>query len=268
MPASLRLLLAAMLSAAVVGSPTGHAQSVSAEQRAQIAPTGSLRVALVKISFLAKQDPASGQLKGVAPDLGEELARRLSVAYQPMPFDSPNAGIAALRNGAADITFLAPTPERVGLIDFGPPFMEMEMTLIVPGASPIRSHADADQAGRRIAAYERTAVEEMLKSKMARATIVRVPIFGYKQALELMRSGQADAFADLRDALLTYQPELPDSRIVPGNYGSNALAIGYAKDRPATAALVRELTAAAIASGFVTRAIEKAGIRGAVAPGR
>jgi polar amino acid transport system substrate-binding protein len=250
----------------LIGLPGALAQSASAEQKAQIAPTGSLRVAVVKIPFLAKQD-ASGHLKGVAPDLGEELARRLGMPYQPMPFDSPNAGIAALRSGAADITFLAPTPERVGQIDFGPTFMEMEMTLIVPGTSPINSHADADQAGRKIVAYERTAVEEMAKKKLTKATIVRVPIFGYKQAFEFIKSGEADAFADLRDALLSYQPELPGSRIVPGNYGSNALAIGYAKERPLTAAVVKEFTAVAIASGFVTRAIEKAGVKGAVAPG-
>jgi polar amino acid transport system substrate-binding protein len=251
----------------VLAATSALAQNASAEQKAQIVPTGVLRAALVKIPFLAKQDPASGQLRGVAPDLGEEFARRLGLPYQSMPFDSPNAGIAALRGGLADITFLAPTPERVALIDFGPAFMEMEMTLIVPGGSPIQSHADADQPGRRIVAYERTAVDEMLMKKMTKATIVRVPIFGYKQAFELIKAGQADAFADLRDALLSYQPELPDSRIVPGNYGSNALAIGYAKERPLTAALVREFTAAAIASGFVTRAIEKAGVKGAVAPG-
>ena len=162
------------------------AQSATAEQKAQIAPTGSLRVALVKIPFLAKQDAASGQLKGVAPDLGEELARRLGVPIERMPFDTPNAGIAALRNGTADITFLAPTPERVGLIDFGPAFMEMEMTLIVPASSPINSHADADQPGRKIVAYERTAVEEMARKKLTKATIVLVPIFGYKQAFELI----------------------------------------------------------------------------------
>jgi polar amino acid transport system substrate-binding protein len=153
------------------------------------------------------------------------------------------------------------------LIDFGLTFMEMEMTLIVPGSSPINSHADPDQPGRKIVAYERTAVEEMAKKKLTKATIVRVPIFGYWQAFELLKSGEADAFADLRDALLSYQPELMGSRIVPGNYGSNALAIGYAKERPLTAAVVKEFTAAAIASGFVTRAIEKAGVKGAVAPG-
>jgi polar amino acid transport system substrate-binding protein len=247
------------------GLLAAHAQSATAEQKAQIAPTGELRVALVKVPFLAKQD-ATGELKGVAPDLGAEMARRLGVSYRPIPFDAPNAGIKALREGTADITFLAPTPERVGLIDFGPAFMEMEMTLIVPASSTINSHADADRADRRIVAYERTAVEEMLKKKMTKATIVPVPIFGYRQAFELIKSGQADAFADLRDALLSYQPEFPESRIVPGNYGSNALAIGYAKERPAIADFVKQFTADVTASGFVDRAIGQAGVKGAVAP--
>ena len=258
-------ILAGLLLCAAIDAA---AQTPTAEQKAQIAPTGQLRVGLVKIPFLAKQDPATGQLKGVAPDLGEEMARRLGVPYAPTAYDTPNAGIAALRSGAVDITFLAPTPERVGQIDFGPTFMEMEMTLIVPGSSSIQSLADADQDGRKIVAYERTAVEEMARKKLTKATIVRVPIFGYRQAFELLKSGEAHAFADLRDALLSYQLELPGSRIIPGNYGSNALAIGYAKDRPFAAAYVRDFTAAAIASGFVTRAIEKAGVKGAVAPAR
>ena len=102
-------------------------------------PAGRLRAALVKIPFLVTQDAASGKLAGVAFDLAEALAAELRVPFAPQAFDSPNAGIAALREGAADVTFLAPTPERVALIDFGPAFMEMETTLLVPGASPIQS---------------------------------------------------------------------------------------------------------------------------------
>src|SRR5262245_19542929 len=259
---ALAATLGAGLVLAMVAASAASAQSLSSV--AQIAPTGKLRAALVKIPFLAKPDHASGQLKGVAPDLAEEFAQRLGVPLEPIALDAPNAGIAALRSGAADITFLAPTPERVALIDFGPAFMEME---IVPGVSPIATLAQADQPGRKIVAYERTAVEAVLKKKMTQATIVRVPIFGYKRAFALLKSGEADAFADLRDALLSYQPELPGSRILPGNYGSNALAIGYAKDRAATATFVKDFTRSVIASGFVTRAIEKAGVQGAVAPG-
>jgi len=114
------------------------AQSPTAEQKTQVAPAGALRAAIVKIPFLAKQD-AGGAFKGVAPELAEAMARVLGVPYQPVAFDSPNAGIKALRDGAADVTFLAPTPERAGLIDFAPAFMQMEVTLIVPGASPIQT---------------------------------------------------------------------------------------------------------------------------------
>ena len=258
--------LGAILLVVFSATTPAFAQSATPEQRAQIAPTGALRAAVVKIPFLAKQD-ASGQLRGVAPDLGAEMARALGIPYQPIAFDAPNAGIAALREGKADVTFLAPTPERVGLIDFAPPFMEMEMTLIVLDSSAVQTQSDADKDGRKIVVYERTAVEEMARKKLTKATILRVPIFGYKQAFEMLKSGEADAFADLRDALMSYQPDLPGSRIIPGNYGSNALAIGYAKERPVTAAFVKQFTASAIKSGFVTRSIEKAGVRGAAAPG-
>jgi polar amino acid transport system substrate-binding protein len=256
--------LAAGIALAIVAVAGAAAQSLGSV--AQIAPTGRLRAAIVKIPFLAKQDHASGQLKGVAPDLAEEFARRLGVPLEPMAFDAPNAAIAALRNGAADITFLAPTRERAALIDFGPAFMEMEMTLIVPASSPITALDAADQGGRKIVAYQRTAVEEMLKKKMTKATIVRVPIFGYKRAFALLKSGEADAFADLRDTLVSYQRELPGARILPGSFGSSALAIGYAKDRPATADFVQGFIRSVTASGFVTGVIEKAGIRGAALP--
>jgi polar amino acid transport system substrate-binding protein len=246
---------------------SAHAQTVTPEQKAQIAPSGTLRAAVVTIPFLAKKD-SSGQLSGVAADLGVEMARVLGVPYQPTAFESPNAGIKALRDGAADITFLAPTPERIGLIDFAPEFMGMEVTLIVPGNSTIQSLADADQPGKRIVVYEKTANEEMVRKTVSRATIVYVPLFGWKKAFEMLKAGEADGYVDLRDQLVAHQPELPGSRIVPGAYGRNAMAIGYTKDKLAAAAFVKAFTEEALKSGFVTKSIEKSGIHGAVVPGR
>jgi len=98
---------------------------------------GFWRVQLLNVYYYAREARKSDTLRRFAPDLAEEFAQRLGVPLEPMAFDAPNAAIAALRNGAADITFLAPTRERAALIDFGPPFMEMEMTLIVPPSSPI-----------------------------------------------------------------------------------------------------------------------------------
>ena len=196
----MRLLALGLL---LFAASPSFAQDATPEQKAQLAPTGTLRAAVIKIPFLAKQH-TDGTLRGVAPDLAAELARVLGVPYQAAAFDSPNDGIKALRDGGADITFLAPTPERLGLIDFAPAFMEMEVTLIVPGASTIRSLADADQPGRRIVVYEKTANDEMVQKSLTRATILRVPLFGYKKAFEMIRAGEADGFVDLRDQLMNY----------------------------------------------------------------
>jgi polar amino acid transport system substrate-binding protein len=242
------------------------AQTATPEQKAQLAPTGKLRAAVVTIPFLAKQD-ASGQLSGVAADLGVDMARAAGLPYEAVAFKSPNEGIAALRAGKADVTFLAPTPERSGQIDFAPAFMEMEVTLIVPGGSPIQTLADADQAGRRLVVYERTANEEMVRQKLTKATILLVPIFAYKKAFEMIKAGEADAFVDLRYQIVAHQPELPGSRVLAGGFGRNAMAIGYGKDKPAAAAYVKAFTEASIKSGFVTRSIAKAGVHGAAAPG-
>jgi ABC-type amino acid transport substrate-binding protein len=190
----------------------------------------------------------------------------LGLPYQPTAFDSPNAGIKALRDGLADVTFLAPTPERVGLIDFAPAFMEMEITLIVAGDSPIKTLADADQPGRKIVVYEKTANDET-----ARKALTRRPSFMCRcclqRAFEMIKAGEADAFVDLRDQLASHQGEFPGSRVVPGALGRNAMAIGTVKERPAAAAYVQAFTGAAIKSGFVTKSIDKAGVRGAVTPG-
>src|SRR5262249_18604448 len=146
----------------------------------------------------------AGTLTGVAPDLAAEMARVLGVPNQPTAYDTPNAGIAALRDGKADVTFLAPTPERIALIDFAPAFMQMEVTLIVSGSSPIKTLADADQPGRKLVVYERTANEAMVQKSVTKATILRVPLFGYKKAFEMIRAGEADGFVDLRDQLMKY----------------------------------------------------------------
>ena len=77
--------------------------------------------------------------------------------------------------------------------------MEMELTLLVMAGSPIQTLADADQPGRRIVVYERSANEEMVRQKLSKATRLLVPLSDYKKAFEMIKAGEADAFADLLD---------------------------------------------------------------------
>jgi len=239
------------------------AQSATPEQKAELAPSGKLRAAVVTIPFLAKQS-ADGQLTGVAADLGVEMARVLGVPYEAQVIKAPPDGVTAVRDGKADIQLLAPTPGRIALIDFAPAFMEMELTLLVIAGSPIQSLADADQPGRKIVVYERSANEEMVRQKLSKATRLLVPLSDYKKAFEMIKSGEADAFADLLYQTAANQKDMPGTRMVPGVIGRNALAIGYGKGRAAAAAYVKAFTASAIQSGFIAKSIEKSSVRGAV----
>jgi hypothetical protein len=115
--------------------------------------------------------------------------------------------------------------------------------------------------------YEKSANEETARKALTKATIVTVPLFGYKKAFEMIGAGQADGYVDLRDQLASHLGDLPGGRVVPGALGRNDMAIGFAKGKAAAAAYVKDFTAAAIKSGFVAKAIEKAQVQGAITPG-
>ena len=55
----------------------GIATAPTPETRQALAPTGKLRVAFLSGPLYATKDPATGELKGVAVDLGKDLARRV-----------------------------------------------------------------------------------------------------------------------------------------------------------------------------------------------
>jgi polar amino acid transport system substrate-binding protein len=144
--------------------------------------------------------------------------------------------------------------------------MEMELSLLVVAGSPIQTLADADQPGRRIVVYERSANEEMVRQKLSKATRLLVPLSDHKKAFEMIKNGEADAFADLLYQTVANQADMPGTRIVPGVIGRNALAIGHGKDKPAAAVYLKAFTETAIKSGLVAKSIEKASVRGAAPP--
>src|SRR6266511_3179961 len=100
----------AMAAAIMLGSiMPAHTQTAGPDIAKQLAPAGKLRVALLMLSYFAVEDEASGQPKGVMPDLGMELARRIGVPYQPVRIKNPGEMIDAFRTGAVDATFIGIT---------------------------------------------------------------------------------------------------------------------------------------------------------------
>ena len=81
-------------------------------------------------------------------------------------------------------------------------------------------------------------------------------------AFDLLRAGNAHAFASAREALIDYSVKLPGSKVLADAYGINLIGIGVPKGERGRLAYVGEFIEEAKASGLIQRAIEKAGERG------
>ncbi len=253
------LALAALSSCASVPTPRDPAATQA------LAPTGKLRVGLypgTPTSILG--DPASGNAKGVGFDLGRALAQRAGVPFEPVVFTKNAEVFAAAKAGAVDMVFTNATPVRRNDLDFSPTVLQVELGYLVPGGSAIRALEQVDRAGVRIGVSEGSTSEATLSRELRNAIVVRTS--SLKAAVDLLAAGKLDAFATNKATLFEMAHELPGSRVVDGRWGLESFAIGVPKGRESALPLVNSFVGEAKASGAVARAVERAGLRGAVVP--
>src|SRR4030095_5677422 len=82
-----------------------------------MAPTGTLRAAYISTNVAqARLDPATGTVSGVIADITRELGRRAQLPVSIVPLPTAAAVLESVRSGAADIGFVAPNPERTGVV--------------------------------------------------------------------------------------------------------------------------------------------------------
>ena len=233
---------------------------------ADLIPTGRLRAAINYGNvILATKDRATGQSRGVAVDLAQDVARRLGAPLEIVAFDSVAVMGDAAPTGVWDIAFLGSDPQREALMGFTAAYLEIEATYLVPGSSPLRTAADVDREGVRIAAPARANYELFLSRNLKRARLVSA--VSNDAASDLLATGQVEALAGLTQALHDRLSRLPGSRIVEGRFMGVQQSIAVPRGRDAGLAYLRGVVEDAKASGLVARAIEATGARGvSVAP--
>ena len=238
----------------------------SVAARAELLPTGTLRVALNMSNFLlTRKDAATGEAAGVAVDMGRELARRLKAPVQFLQYDSPGKVADAAKTGVWDAGFIGAEPQRANEIDFTAAYVEIEATYLLPPGSPLKSIEDVDRKGVRIAISERSAYDLYLTRTLKNAELVRVR--GGDETFKRFVDDKLDALAGLRPRLITDQANLQGSRILDGNFTTVQQACGTPKGRSAAAAYLREFIEDTKASGLVARFIADNKVRGlTVAP--
>jgi len=232
-----------------------------------IAPGGTLRAAYLGTNpAQAMRDPATGEIRGPAYDLARELARRNDVPLEFKPIAGPPAVIEAVKNGQADIGFVAYEATRLGTVEFSETYMLVRQSFLVLDGSPIKAIADIDRAGQKIAGTVNDSITLCMKRILKQATIVELE----NNPAELSKALTArtiDALGANRQRLTTLSTTTPGTRLLPDDLFNVPQNIVVPKDRPAALAAVNALIDEVRASGFLQRAIERGGAIGvAVAP--
>ena len=232
-----------------------------------LTPTGKLRVGVNLGNFLLVQRNADGSIRGIVPDLAQELARRLGVAAELRRYEKVGDVADGANRDEWDVAFIGAEPQRAAEIDFTAPYVEIEATYLVPAGSPIKSIAGVDRKGVRIAVAGRSAYHLWLERNIKHAALVTAE--GIEGSLQLFLKDKLEVLAGLKPRLLQDCEKLPGARILEGRFTAVQQAIGTPKGRPEGAAYLRKFAEDIKGSGLVAQLIERHGIRGlsVAAPG-
>lgn len=260
------LTLALGIGAGAIGKQSAYAQQATDPRVADLVQAGRVRVGLgLGTPALAIKDPASGEIRGPALDLARALSARIKIELLIVEYPRPGAVIEGARANAWDVAFLVTDPARAAEADFSSPYMQSDFTYLVPAGSSIRNVADVDQPGVRIAVPCGDASDLRLSRILKRAELVRIDSLG--AAVDLLRTGHADARAAPRPVLLAESDRLPGSQVLKDHFGVISYAALVPKGHASWLAYVSEFIEEAKASGLVQQIIERAGLRGVrVAP--
>jgi polar amino acid transport system substrate-binding protein len=234
--------------------------------RAQLAPTGVLRAGINLSNFLLVTGRSeSGDPTGVAPDMAREIATALGVPVKYVTFRSPGELGDQVGKDIWDIGLIGAEPQRAEKIQFTAAYVEIEATYMVPEGSPIKSIADVDRKGVRIAVSARSAYDLWLVNNIRNATLVQVS--GLDAAYEKFMSDKLEVLAGLRPGLLKDVGKAPGLRILDGKFTAVQQAVGTAKDNVEAATFLADFVEKAKKSGMVQSFIDRHRVQGlSVAP--
>jgi len=239
---------------------------ISPDTQRDLAPTGKLRVGLNYGNFLlVLRDAPDGTPRGIAPDLARELAKRLEVPVEFVKFDAAGKLADGVKTMLWDVAFLGSEPQRAAEIAFSPAYLEIPVTFLVPAGSPIKSLAEVDRKGVRIAVADKSAYHLFMMRELKNAELVSAE--GIDGSYKLFLDSKLEALAGLKPRLLTDQEKNPGSRVLDGQLTAVQQSIGTPKSRETAARYLKEFAEDVKKSGFVAEAIERHKVPGvSVAP--
>ena len=258
-------LLAAISCSVLLAACAQAPVAPSAEAKAQLAPGGTLRVAVLTSNpIIGAKEAKTGELSGTTATLGRELTARAGVAARLVEYTAINKLMEDAASGAWDVAVIAIDPARRSVVDFSPPHLAADgfLTVLVPAGSAARTMAEFDRPGNRVAAVRGAAPLMILERTLKNAKVVAAE--NENAAFDLMKTGKAEGYAQNRFMLRSRAATLPGSRLLDDAFAGLQLSFALPHNRPAAAQFVAAFVEEAKASGAVQRAIDAAGVGGDV----
>jgi polar amino acid transport system substrate-binding protein len=237
------------------------------EIKAQLAPHGVLRAAINMSNFLlVTGKAANGDPEGVSPSVAKAIADRLGVPVKYVPFAKPGELADEAENDVWDIGNIGAEPARAQKIAFTAAYAEIEATYMVPPGSPLKTIADVDKPGIRIAVSARSAYDLWLEANIKHATLIRST--SLDGSFADFAANKYEALAGLRPRLLTDVKQMPGATILDGQFSAVQQAVGTPKTKgEAVASWLHDFVEEAKASGLIAKFIEQHKVNGlSVAP--
>jgi polar amino acid transport system substrate-binding protein len=220
---------------------------------ADLAPTGVLRATVNLGNRLLVQGTPEAPT-GVTVDVANELGARLGIAVELVRVPNVPKTVAAVRDGLADICFIAIEPSRAVELAFTTPYIVVEGVFVVPQDSDITTVADVDREGVRIGIVKDSSHDAFLSRSLQLATVVRG-----ERGIDVFREQGLEVAAGVRQSMTEYVACNPGLRLVDGRFMQVQQGIGTTKARaPQTLQYLRSVVEELKANGFVANAIRRA----------
>jgi polar amino acid transport system substrate-binding protein len=226
----------------------------------QVAPSGTLRV-VINLGNPVLAQGTTDDPRGVTVAIAREIGRWLGVPVELECVDAARKAYAAMREGRADVCFLANEPTREEFVVFTAPYVVIEGVYVTRSESPLRTSDEVDRDGIRIGVREGSAYDLFLTRTLQHAEIVRAD-----EATDVYEEQSLDVAAGVRQPMAQYVAVTGDRILEPPFMEINqavGLPRGIDPDAlAAVAAFVEELKG----SGFVADELAASGVEASVAP--
>ena len=198
--ANLRNVNLTELDSAVAALPSGlrpqAGMVLNEQERDALVRRPVWRIGAVRGLSMLNDVDERGLHSGVAAEYSQQIASKLGIGLDVVPFDNVAAMLDALRSGSIDLVpFLTRTEQRAQEFRFSAPYLDMPYVVVARSDAPLYWDLGSLR-GKRLALALQHPLRELLQKRYPE--IVVVDVANGNEAMDAVAQGRADAAVEVK----------------------------------------------------------------------